>query len=75
MYSLGALRFIIDVIEHGYKLPFTALPPESVRLRSNKSAYCHTDFVFELLNDLQKSNRIMEVHVPLLVINPQSVSV
>ena len=42
--SIGAPNFIISIIDNGYSLPFVNLP-EPVKLRNNKSARLHTDFV------------------------------
>ena len=52
--SIGKSKFILDVIERGYKLPFETLP-ESVLLKNNKSAEKHADFVGEAILELVNS--------------------
>ena len=52
--TIGTPRFILDVIERGYKLPFDTLP-ESVHLRNNKSAETHAAFVDEAICELVNS--------------------
>ena len=51
--SLGAPDFILSNIENGYRLPFISFPT-AVKLRNNKSARIHVDFVdqavLQLLN-------------------------
>ena len=45
--SIGASQFILDVIEHGYRIPFHSTPPVSFS-SNNKSALAHSDFVTKL---------------------------
>ena len=40
--SIGASQFILDVIEHGYRIPFHS--------SYNKSALTHSDFVNEAVS-------------------------
>jgi hypothetical protein len=61
--SIGTDRFILDVIEFGYKLPFTE-PTVSVVLKNNKSASKHTEFVAGALDDLHKTGRIVQCPLP-----------
>ena len=49
--SIGAPYFILSIIENGYKLPF-ASSPEPVKLRNNKSARFHADFVDQAIHEL-----------------------
>ena len=42
--SIGAPDFILSIIENGYRLPFISFPL-AVKLRNNKSARIHADFV------------------------------
>ena len=48
--SIGALYFILSIIENGYKLPF-ACYPEPVKVRNNKSAGLHDGFVDRVIYD------------------------
>lgn len=73
--TIGASRYILDVVEHGYRLPFTHLPPEPIQLKNNNSALVHHKFVHEAIEELLQSDRVIEVREPPLVINPLSVSV
>ena len=72
--TIGTPRFILDVIERGYKLPFDTLP-ESVHLRNNKSAETHAAFVDEAICELVNSGRVDLVSTAPYVVNPLSVSV
>ena len=49
--SIGAPYYILSIIENGYKLPFVSLP-EPVKLRNNKSARLHADFVDQAIHEL-----------------------
>ena len=72
--SIGAPYFILSLIENGYKLPF-ASSPEPVKLRNNKSARFHADFVDQAIHELVLSGRVCVVAKKPLVVNPLSVSV
>ena len=72
--TIGASRFILDVVEHGYKLPFEKLP-DVVRLRNNKSAEKHALFVHEAISELASSGRIVQLPSAPQVVNPLSVAV
>ena len=58
---IGTSKFILNVIERGYMLPFLSLPEPAV-FRKNRSSLAHAKFVEEVV-------------VPPLVVNPLSVSV
>ena len=58
--SIGAPYYILSIIENGYKLPFVSLP-EPVKLRNNKSARLHADFVDQAIHELVFSGRICVV--------------
>ena len=45
--SIGASQFILDVIEHGYRIPFHSAPPVSFS-SNNKSALAHSDLLTKL---------------------------
>ena len=44
--------------------------PKSVHFNNNKSAITHSDFVSEAIQDLLKTNRIIEVNGLPHVVNP-----
>jgi len=68
-------EFILDTIRQGYKIPFIHEPTRMI-MTNNNSAYVHSDFVEEAIQELLASSRISEVHnkAQLHVINPLSVS-
>ena len=72
--SIGAPNFILKTIENGYKLPFVSFPI-TIRLKNNKSARLHADFVDEAIRELVLSGRVSEVNQQPFVINPLSVSI
>ena len=72
--SIGASQFILDVIEHGYRIPFHSTPPVSFS-SNNKSALAHSDFVNEAISELLVTNRIFESEVLPHNVNPLSVSI
>ena len=49
--AIGAPNFILSIIEKGCKLPFANFPV-AVRLRNNKSARLHADFVDQAVLEL-----------------------
>ena len=53
--SIIAPNFILTTVEKGYKLPFGSLPL-AVRLRINKSARLHADFVDQAVLELVNSD-------------------
>ena len=69
---IGASKFILNVIERGYMLPFISLPEPAVF--RNKSSLVHAEFVEDAIHELLESGRVVEVYVPPLVVNPLSVS-
>ena len=74
MEKIGAYDFILDIIEHGYKLPFYSTPP-SVYLPNNRSAVKHSDFVVQAIGDLLSRGLIVECSERPFVVNPLTVSV
>lgn len=72
--DIGASSFIIDTIEHGYKIPFYSLP-KSVVLKNNKSALCEKDFVLDAIKDLLEKGLVEKCVKAPIVVNPLSVSV
>ena len=72
--SIGASQFILDVIEHGYRIPFHSTPPVSFS-SYYKSALAHPDFVNEAIFKFLVTNRIFGSEVLPHNVNPLSVSV
>ena len=72
--SIGASQIILDVIEHGYRIPFHSTPPVSFS-SNNKSALAHSDFVNEAISELLVTKRIFGSEVLPHNVNPLSVSV
>ena len=72
--TIGASKFILDVIANGYKLPFLHIPKRAF-FNNNKSSITHGEFVSEAISELLVSERIHEIDYPPCVINPLSVSV
>ena len=71
---IGTSKFILNVIERGYMLPFLSHPEPAV-FRNNRSSLAHAKFVEDAIRELFESSRVIEVVVPPLVVNPSSVSV
>ena len=72
--KIGTSNFILSVISDGYRLPFIQAPP-CRDISNNKSAFVHSNFVKEAINELLLSGRVLEVSQLPHVINPLSVSV
>ena len=72
--SIGASKFILDIVEYGYKLPFLHSPPVEF-LQNNKSSSLHSEFVAEAINDLLSKGLVLESSTAPHVVNPLSVSV
>ena len=72
--SLGVPDFILSVIENGYKLPFISFAL-AVKLRNNKSARLHADFVDQAVLELVNSGRLRMFKEQPFVVNPLSVSI
>ena len=70
---MKANKAIFNVLKEGYKLPWYTVS-KSAHFNNNKYAITHSDFVSEAIQDLLKTNRIIEVN-DLHVINPFAVTV
>ena len=66
--------FILSTFENGYKLPVISFPL-AVKLRNNKSARLHPDFVDQAVLELVNSGRLRMVNEQPFVVNPLSVSI
>ena len=71
--NIGANDYVLNLIEFGYKLPMSTVPPKS-RLKNNKSALAHVDFVTKAINDLVLSGAVKEVSQVPHVVNPLTVA-
>ena len=64
----------MTTIEKGYKLPFANLPL-AVRLKNNKSARLHAEFVDQDVLELVNSGRVCRVRKQPFIVNPSSVAI
>ena len=64
---------IVDIIEHGYKIPFYTVPNE-VFLKNNKSSLDNSDFVENEIEKLLRLGCITETSSKPKVINPLTVA-
>ena len=72
--DIGANSFIIDIIAHGYKIPFFSTPP-SVCLPNNQSALHNSVFVSEAIDELLSKGLITQCSNIPFVVNPLTVSI
>jgi hypothetical protein len=66
-------RYILDVVEFGYKIPFKEIP-QNTFLRNNRSARDNPEFVKAEIQNLLKKGVISEVPEKPHVINPLTVA-
>lgn len=71
--DLKASKFIIDVIEFGYKIPFISVPPQFFA-KNNRSSLNHPEFVESAISDLLIKRCIVETEVQPYCCNPLTVS-
>nr|XP_054749610.1 uncharacterized protein LOC129255079 [Lytechinus pictus] len=71
--NINANEVVMDVIEHGYKLPFYS-DPERVDLTNNRSALDKSKFVEEEISRLLEKGCVSQVNENPLIINPLTVS-
>ena len=69
----GAGRYILSVVEEGYKIPFKEVP-DVQKSRNNKSARDNPEFVSKEIKNLLKKGCISEVNSLPHVVNPLSVA-
>jgi len=72
--SIGAPYYVLSIIENSYKLPFASLS-ESVKLRNNKSARLHAEFLEHAIHEIVLSSHNCVVAQKPLVVNHLSVSI
>ena len=71
--DLKASPFVLDVIEHGYKIPFVTTPPPCC-LKNNKSSLDHAEFVESAISDLLQNRCAVEVPTQPYCCNPLTVA-
>ena len=71
--EIGTSRYILNVIEKGYRLPLKTCP-QSVYLKNNRSARENPGFVEEEISILLNKGVISEYDSPPWVINPLTVA-
>ena len=69
--EIEASQFVVDIVTHGYRLPFLAFPP-TVCARNHKSAFEHADFVSEAIQELIDSGCAVRVPACPTVCSPLS---
>lgn len=72
--KIGANCDIIDVIKHGYKIPFLETPACSFSY-NNRSALSNSEFVNSSIDEMVKCQYIVETPFKPVVVNPLSVSI
>ena len=71
--NIGAYPFILNVIEHGYKIPFESIPPK-LHNNNNKSALENKDFVSKAILELLDKNLIVQCNDIPHIVSPLSVA-
>ena len=71
--NIGAYPFILNVIEHGYKIPFESIPPKQHN-NNNKSALENKDFVSKAIQELLHKNLIVQCDDIPHIVSPLSVA-
>ena len=70
---LNCSQFVLNVIRHGYILPFVS-PPPAFSAKNNQSALKHGSFVEEAIQKLSAQNFIAEITEPPHCCNPLTVA-
>jgi hypothetical protein len=71
--NLKANKFILDIIQHGYTIPFVSEPPPAYAV-NNKSALSHSEFVRKSIEKLLLSNVVRETSSSAHCCNPLTVA-
>ena len=71
---IGASKFILNTLKHGYVIPFTCTPPP-MKFKNYKSAIENNVFVDEAVSELINNGCIQEVPFQPFVVNPLSVAI
>ena len=72
--KMGANPTVLDIIKHGYSIPFFSDPPPKKLFRNNMSAMTNKTFVDNAIVELVTTDRVVEITTPPYTINPLSVS-
>ena len=67
--EIGTSKFILKVIEEGYKLLFKTIPVAAV-FKNYNSAKCHQQFVQEAIAELVLTGRVIQSQTTPHVVNP-----
>lgn len=72
--SIGASRWVLEIIDIGYHLPFVKKPTRAY-FPNHKSALDNYDFVVDAINEMLCSGAVEEVHHPqdIYICNPLGV--
>ena len=73
MKSINSSPYILNVIEHGYKIPLSAIPDARV-LKNNRSSRDNPDFVRRSIDKLIFEGAVVECLSPPKIINPLTVA-
>ena len=71
---MKANKTVINILKEGYKLSLYTVT-KSAHFSNDKSVIAYLDFVTEAIQDLLKTNRIIEVNELPDVVNPLLVTV
>ena len=71
--ALDASKFVLNIIDQGYRLPF-AMPCPPFYAKNNASSLNHRDFVAESITKLVSQNCAKEVSQPPFCCNPLTVA-
>ena len=71
--KLDASKFVLNIIDHGYRLPF-ALPCPPFLAKNNASSLSHRDFVKETIQKLVNQKCVKEVEQAPYCCNPLAVA-
>ena len=71
--EINANDYILDVIEHGYQIPFVTTPSSSY-LDNNKSARHNQPFVNQAISELLQTGAVTEQFQIPYVVNPLTVA-
>ena len=71
--SIKPSPFVLNVLEHGYVLPLTSIPPPFIA-KNNQSALKYPVFVDEAIKELLKYGYIEELSEPAYCCNPLTVA-
>ena len=73
--TLQADKFVLDILQNGYKLPFKGgCEPQRYREENNKSALERIDFAYEETERWESKKVVKEVWTPPLCISPLTVA-